>query len=67
MKLEVTIGCTACGFSNKIHINSRIDCDALVCPGCGNENCLSIVSVTEETSNFMQQSILHRLQKIRKM
>ncbi len=68
MMLEVTIGCAACGFSNKLHVNSFFDCDSLVCPGCGNENCLSITSVTEEaTSRFKKQNILQRLERIREL
>ncbi len=66
MKLEVTIGCAACGFSNKIRVDSFFDCDHLICPGCGNENCLSITSVTEEVPPvFKKQDLLQRLQRIR--
>ena len=68
MKLEITVGCAACGFSNKIHVDSYFDCDGLVCPGCRNENCLSITSVTEEEfSVFRKHNILQRLQKIQQL
>jgi len=68
MKLEVTIGCAACGFSSKFRVDTFFDCDSLICPGCGNEHCLSITSVTEvKASVFKEQSRLQRLQQIRRL
>lgn len=68
MMLEVTIGCAACAFSDKIHVNSFFNCDDLICPGCGNEHCLSITSVTEEAAPcFKGQSNLQKLQRIRQL
>lgn len=68
MKLEVTIGCAACGFSNKLSVISNFDCTSLICPKCMNEDCLSIISVSEITpENFNKQNILKRLQMIRQL
>lgn len=68
MKLEVTIGCAACGFSNKFKVNSNFDCSPLVCPKCKNEDCLSITSVSEiSNENFKKQNILKRLQRIQQL
>lgn len=68
MKLEVTIGCAACGFSNKFNVAGNFDCSALTCPKCKNEDCLSITSVSEITpENFKKQNILKRLEMIRQL
>lgn len=65
MKLNVTIGCAACGFSDTLRVDSGFDCSDLVCPKCRNEDCLSITSVTEAANgNFRKQSILKRLRMI---
>lgn len=65
MKLNVTIGCAACGFSTTFTVNDRFDCSTLSCPKCKNEDCLSITSVSEIIpENFKKQSILKRLRMI---
>jgi len=68
MKLEFTIGCAACGFSKKVSVNSKLDCSTLICPKCKNEDCLSIISVSEiVTENFRNKDILKRLEMIRQL
>ena len=65
MKLNVTIGCSVCNLKSRTKVELPFDCDTLLCPSCGNENCLSIIKVIEELSMFNSQDILRRLQKMR--
>lgn len=68
MKLNITIGCAACGFANTFKANYGFDCSNLVCPKCGNEDCLSITSVTESISkSFNKQNIQKRLRMIQNL
>ncbi|MEN6314589.1 MAG: hypothetical protein ABFD25_10115 [Clostridiaceae bacterium] len=68
MKMKVTIGCAACGFSDTLNVNSAIDCSAIVCPKCGNEDCMSITSVSESADdNFKKPNVLKRLQMINQL
>ena len=68
MKLEVTIGCIVCGFTDKMTVNANFDCSALICPKCKNKDCLSITSASEiAPENFKKENIHKRLHTIRQL
>lgn len=67
MKLNVTIGCSACSFQRRNTVKLPFDCDSLPCPGCGSENCLSIVAVHDKSSMFSPHDIQKRLQRMREI
>jgi len=70
MKLDVTLGCAICGFKNKRDVMLPFDCDSLICPRCGESNCLSIISIAEDTrfpTNYSRQDSLRELEIIRKL
>lgn len=67
MKLNVTIGCSVCGFQRTNSVELPIDCDTLVCPGCKNDNSMSIITVHDEPSMFNSQDIQKRLQRMREL
>jgi hypothetical protein len=67
MKLNVTISCSICNFKSKNKVELPFDCDTLLCPSCGGENCLSILTVHDELSMFNSQGIQKRLQRMREL
>lgn len=68
MKMKVTIGCAACGFSDTLNVNSIIDCSVITCPKCGNDDCMSITSVSDSVSdNFRKLNVLKRLHMINQL
>ena len=68
MKLIITVGCAACGFSDTFRVDYGLDCSDIVCPKCRNDDGLSITSVTESAGdNFKKQSILKRLRMIQEL
>lgn len=70
MKLGVTLGCSICGFKNERSVKLPFDCDKFLCPKCGESNCLSIVSVTENTDEqrqFLIHDTIQDLYRIRRL
>lgn len=70
MKLNTILGCSICGFETKKTVGLPFDCDSLICPRCGEGNCLSIIAITENYAAGRQRTELPNLgnlYKIRRM
>jgi hypothetical protein len=70
MRLEITLGCSICGFKNERSVKLPFDCDKFLCPKCGESCCLSIMSVTENTKvpgSHINEYSLQDLYKIRQL
>lgn len=55
MKLNAMLGCSICSFETKKTVTLPFDCDSLICPRCGEGNCLSIITVTENNPAASQK------------
>jgi hypothetical protein len=67
MRLNTTLGCSICGFETKKTVNLPFDCDNLICPRCGEGNCLSIITVTENSPAAEQKLKLPSLKELYKI